>query len=68
MGAIAVGGYFFGKKFNRYRTNPDACLAFDTERDRRIIFWQLFLVIVIAGLILPSATRAISCWTRLNYF
>ena len=62
LSAIAVGGYFFGKKFNRYRTNPDACLAFDTERDRRIIFWQLLSVSAIAGLILPSATLGLTYW------
>ena len=64
LGAIAVGGYFFGKKFKRYRTNPDACLAFDTERDRQIIFWQLFWMSVMAGLVLPSATLGLNYLMR----
>ena len=51
--ALLVGHWWFGKRFSRYRLDPSVHLAFDTERDRHIIFWQKFAALVVCGLVMP---------------
>jgi hypothetical protein len=51
---LAIGICLFWRKFSRYRLDPTTCAKFDTERDRKIIFWQRTACIAICGFVIPA--------------
>lgn len=50
---LAIGILLFWRKFSRYRLDPAICAEFDSERDRKIIFWQRTACIAICGGVIP---------------
>lgn len=50
---LALGILLLWRKFSRYRLDPAICADFDSERDRKIIFWQRTACIAIFGGVIP---------------
>ena len=48
--AFVAGGFWFGRRFGKYRDTPAAWSNFDTEADHQLIFWQKFVILSICGL------------------
>jgi hypothetical protein len=51
--SLVVGHFLLDGRLKKYRNNPSSSLNFDTERDRGIVFWQKFVVLVSCGIIIP---------------
>lgn len=51
--ALFGGRWWLRRKFAKCIADTDVCLTFDTERDRRIVYWQKFSILVICGMIIP---------------
>jgi uncharacterized membrane protein YbhN (UPF0104 family) len=47
------GNKIFDRRLSRFREDPSASDAFDTERDRRVLRWQFVIAIATAGLVVP---------------
>ena len=54
-----VGQWWLRRRFKQYRDDPSHCLDFDTEQDRRIVFWQKFVVVIVCGAVVPFLGIAI---------
>jgi len=50
---LAIGTLLFWRKFSKYRLDPTISAEFDTDRDRKIIFWQRTTCIAICGGVIP---------------
>jgi hypothetical protein len=50
---LVIGILLFWRKFSKYRLDPTICAEFDSERDRKIIFWQGAACIAICGGVIP---------------
>lgn len=50
---LLISYFWLGKRFGRYRFERPAMVEFDTDRDRRIAYWQKFIVVVLCGLVAP---------------
>jgi len=51
---LAIGILLFWRKFSKYRLDPTISAEFDSERDRKIIFWQRTACIAICGFVIPA--------------
>jgi len=51
---LAIGILLFWRKFSKYRSDPTISAEFDSERDRKIIFWQRTACIAICGFVIPA--------------
>lgn len=60
--ALVAGGYWFNCRFRKYRGNPATWTDFDTEEDRRLIFWQKLVILSICGLVVPLLALATTLW------
>lgn len=51
---LMIGGYiWFRRRIKPYYVNSDAYRDFDSEVDRRIIFWQKVGMTILCGVVLP---------------
>lgn len=51
--AAGAGHAWFRRRFRRFLQPPDVWVDFDTERDRRIVFWQKLIILSICGAVIP---------------
>jgi hypothetical protein len=51
---LAIGILLLWRKFSKYRLDPTISAEFDSERDRKIIFWQRTACIAIYGFVIPA--------------
>src|SRR5213078_3354268 len=42
--ALSAGGIWFSRRFRAYRGDLRSFSVFDSERDRRVVFWQKFWI------------------------
>lgn len=60
--AFLGGGVLFARRFRRYREDDFVWQAFDTENDRRVVFWQKVAILTGCGLVVPWVALALTIW------
>ena len=63
-----VGSFWLNRKFKRYLHDPTPCLDFDTEHDRKIVFWQRLIAYFTAGVLMPVLGGLIGFWPQLREY
>lgn len=56
---VLLGHVGLGLRLRRYRRDPGAARAFDTDRDREIAFWQRVIVTALCAFIAPLYALAV---------
>lgn len=59
FGFVLLGHLALGWRLRRYREDPGAARAFDTDRDREIAFWQRLIVTALFGFVAPLCALAV---------
>lgn len=59
---VAIGHLFMAARFKPFRLNPDVCAEFDSERDRKIIFQQKAIALVVGGIVIPCIAIVLTLW------
>ncbi|MGH8150182.1 MAG: hypothetical protein ACRETB_09465 [Steroidobacteraceae bacterium] len=59
FGFVLLGHLALGWRLHRYREDPSAARAFDTDRDREIAFWQKLVVTALFGFVAPLCALAV---------
>ncbi|HTV50246.1 MAG TPA: hypothetical protein VME21_03600 [Steroidobacteraceae bacterium] len=52
---VLIGHLWLGMHLRCFREDPTAALRYDTERDRRIVFWQKLIVSGLCGGVVPAS-------------
>jgi hypothetical protein len=60
--ATATGYFWLKRSFRRYLLDPSLCTKFDSERDRKIVYWQRFAALMVGGVVVPWLVIAIARW------
>ncbi len=60
--ALAIGHLLLAPRFKRFRLNPGICAEFDSERDRKIIFRQKAIALVVCGIVIPWIAIVLTLW------
>ena len=60
--ALVAGGIQFARRFGKYRDDPYTASAFDSERDRRVVFWQKFFIVITCILVIPLLALGVTAW------
>lgn len=56
---VLLGHVGLGLRLRRYRNDPGAARAYDTDRDREIAFWQRVIVTALCAFAVPLCALAI---------
>lgn len=56
---VLLGHLALGWRLRRYRADPSAARAFDTDRDREIAFWQKLVLTALFGFAAPLCALAV---------
>ena len=58
---IGIGNVWLRRRFRNFP--PDAWADFDTDRDRRIVFWQKRIILVVCGVVIPVLAAIVTLGT-----
>ena len=59
---LGVGTAWFRRRFSKFRAMPAIWAAFDTEEDRRLVFWQKVIILTLCGAVVPLLALALTLW------
>jgi hypothetical protein len=61
--AAGAGHVWFRRRFRRFLQPPDVWADFDSESDRRIVFWQKLIILSVCGAVIPMLAVIVTFWS-----